>query len=250
MFSAKANTLSNLQMSLMFTTLIGFWYVDFTTVNIILAVIAFYCYNILGISITLHRYYTHKSFEFSSNLIKWVFTGLSIMSLRGSPIGWTYVHRLHHSFADTDRDPHSPYNLGLKLFFLKDVAPHSNKMNKFIVKDMMNKEQLFFNKYYFLLVLLGVILLGTLSLSAVYFLWVLPLTVVHITQAAFNYFAHTHGYRSNESKDKSTNNIFLWPFIMGDAWHNNHHSNAGSPTTKEKYWEIDPAAVIIKVIQK
>lgn len=250
MFAAKASTLSNLQMAVMFTTLVGLWYVDFTFINIALAIVAFYFYSIIGISITLHRYYTHKSFEFSSKIVRWFFTGLSVMSLRGSPIGWTYVHRLHHTFADTEKDPHSPYNLGLKLFFLKDVEAHSSKMNKFIVKDMINQEQLFINKYYFLLVIIGIVLLALISPSALYFLWVLPVTVVHVSQAAFNYFAHTHGYRSNESKDKSTNNIFLWPFIMGDAWHNNHHSNAASISTKEKYWEIDPAAFLIKVVQK
>lgn len=250
MFSAKASTLSNLQIAVSFAAMLGLWFLDVSLSNLLISVVAFYLYSIVGISITLHRYYTHKSFEFSSNLVKWIFTGISVLSLRGSPIGWTYIHRLHHSFADTEKDPHSPHTLGFRLFFLKDVDPHSSKINKFIVKDMMNKEQLFINNYYFLFILITIIILAMVSPSLVYFAWVLPVTVSHLSQSAFNYFAHTHGYQAATATDKSTNNFLLWPFILGDAWHSNHHSNAKSVTTKEKYWELDPAAVLIKVIQK
>lgn len=250
MFSAKATTLSNLQIAIAMATIIGFWFFPFTIHNIITTVVFFYLYNIVGISITLHRYYSHKSFEFSSSVVKWISTLFSIFSLRGSPIGWTYVHRLHHPYADTEKDPHSPHNLGLKLFFQKDVESHSSKMNMFMVKDLMSKEHLFINKYYFLIVLIWAAGLAIISPSLLYFAWILPIAIVQLSQSAFNYFAHTSGYRNKESKDKSTNNVFLWPFILGDAWHNNHHTNAGSFTTKEKSWEIDPAAWIIQIIKK
>lgn len=250
MFSAKASTLSNLQILVTVAALLGLWFLEFTFIDVVISAVAFYLYSIVGISITLHRYYTHKAFEFSSNFIKWIFTGIAILSLRGSPIGWTYIHRLHHSFADTEKDPHSPHTLGFRLFFIKAVEPHSSNMNKFIVKDMMNKEQLFINKHYFLFILSGILLLLLISPVLVYFVWVLPVAISHLSQAAFNYFAHTYGYKNASSTDKSTNNFLLWPFILGDAWHSNHHTNAKSYTTKEKYWELDPAALLIKVVQK
>lgn len=250
MFSAKASTLSNLQIIVSIIAVAGFWFFPFTITDIAVAVIFFYLYSIVGVSITLHRYYSHKSFEFSFAFVKWISTLISVFSLRGSPIGWAYIHRLHHPYADTEKDPHSPYNLGLKLFFLKDVEPHSSKMNIFMVKDMMSKEHLFINKYYFLLILMWLFLLAVINPSLIYFAWILPIAIVQFSQASFNYFAHTSGYRNKESKDKSTNNVFLWPFILGDAWHNNHHTNAGSFTTKEKSWEIDPAAWIIRTIKK
>jgi stearoyl-CoA desaturase (delta-9 desaturase) len=30
----------------------------------------------------------------------------------GSPIAFSYVHRLHHKFTDTENDPHSPKHIG------------------------------------------------------------------------------------------------------------------------------------------
>lgn len=250
MFSAKASTLSTLQVVIAIIALIGLLYVPISLTSIAIAIGFFYAYSILGTGIMLHRYYTHKSFEFAFTPIKWICTLIAIVSFRGSPIGWTYIHRMHHRFSDTPQDPHSPHNLGLKLFFIKDIEPHSSKMNIFMIKDLMTKEQLFINKYYFLIVLLWGVLLALISPYLLYFAWILPVTAVHFSQAAFNYFAHMHGYKSNESKDMSANNIFLWPFIMGDAWHNNHHTSAGSFTTKQKAWEIDPAAWFIKAVRK
>ena len=250
MFSANAKTLSNLQFVVILSAILGCVFLDFSIYYVLSSVVFFYLYSVLGISITMHRYYSHKSFEFASPIVKWFSTLMAIVSLRGSPLGWTYIHRLHHSHTDTESDPHSPHYLGLKLFFLKDIDPHSKKLNMFVVKDMMNKHQLFINKYYFLIVLCWVLCLMVINPLLVYFVWVLPAAVVHLSQAAFNYFAHTRGYRNFDSRDKSTNNIFLWPFIMGDAWHNNHHSNAKNLTTKVKQWEVDPAAWFIKVVKK
>lgn len=250
MFSANTKVLSNLQIIALILAGLGLVFLDLTFSYLMISVVFFYLYSIVGISITLHRYYSHKSFEFSNNLTKWISTLISILSLRGSPIGWVYIHRLHHSFTDTEKDPHSPHFLGLKLFFLKDIEPHANKMNIFIVKDMMRKEQLFINKYYFAIILAWLLILLIINPYLVYFAWILPVSVVHFSQAAFNYFAHTYGYRNNESNEKSTNSFFLWPFIMGDAWHNNHHTNAKSFTTKEKSWEIDPAAWFIRAVKK
>jgi stearoyl-CoA desaturase (delta-9 desaturase) len=42
----------------------------------------------------------------------------------------------------------------------------------------------------------------------------------------------------------------MWPFILGDAWHNNHHANAKDWKQGVKWWEIDPTSWIIKIIKK
>lgn len=250
MFSANAKILSNLQLVIILSAVAGLFFFEFTALSVLSSLVFFYLYSILGVSITLHRYYSHKAFEFRFSILKWISTAFALFSLRGSPLGWTYIHRLHHSFSDTEKDPHSPHHLGLKLFFLKDIDPHSRKMNIFLVKDMMNKEQLFINKNYFLFIIVWVAVLLILDPAVLYFLWILPAAIVHLSQAAFNYYAHNSGYRNNDSRDKSTNNIFLWPFIMGDAWHNNHHTNAGTVSTKQRLWEIDPASWIIGAIKK
>jgi stearoyl-CoA desaturase (delta-9 desaturase) len=95
-----------------------------------------------------------------------------------------------------------------------------------------------------------ILLLGVIDPSLIFYLWALPVFAVSVSQLAFNYFAHKHGYRNFATKDRSTNNAYLWPFILGDAWHNNHHNNPAAVTTRIKWWELDPVDFIIRVIKK
>jgi stearoyl-CoA desaturase (delta-9 desaturase) len=74
--------------------------------------------------------------------------------------------------------------------------------------------------------------------------------VVSVTQTMFNYFAHMKGYRNFETTDRSTNNLYLWPFILGDAWHNNHHANAQLVSTKVRRHEYDPISILINFIKQ
>lgn len=199
----------------------------------------------------LHRYYSHKSFEFKSNTIRQIFTIITILAGRGSPIGWSYIHRQHHAYSDTDRDPHSPKPLGYKLFgFGHYKAMESEKMKVFLVKDLMTKEQLFIHKYYMLLLLSFVAVLGFTSIELLYFVWILPASLVHLSQNNFNYFGHMYGYRNFATKDDSRNNIWLFPFILGEAWHNNHHAKPNSSTTKIKHREYDPIQLIIRLVSE
>ena len=66
-----------------------------------------YVITALGVEAGLHRYFTHRSFD-ASEPVK-VFLGVAgSMAAQGPVIFWVANHRLHHAFADTDRDPHSP----------------------------------------------------------------------------------------------------------------------------------------------
>jgi stearoyl-CoA desaturase (delta-9 desaturase) len=182
--------------------------------------------------------------------MKWICTLIALLSGRGSPIGWVYVHRIHHAYSDTEKDPHSPINLGFKLFGFKHIERHSGKMNYFLVKDLMNPTQIKINEYYFLILLAVALLLSIVSPEILYFVWVLPVFLIQLSQNSFNYFAHKNGYRNFDTKDNSTNNVWLWPLILGDAWHNNHHANAARLSTKVKPYEFDPASILANLIKK
>jgi stearoyl-CoA desaturase (delta-9 desaturase) len=223
----------------------------FSLSNLIISVISFYVLNILGNWMTLHRYFSHKSFEFKNNFLKWIFTILSILAGRGSPLGWSYLHRKHHAYSDTEKDPHSPRFLGYKIFgFSHYKKQEEEQMQIFIVKDLMTKEQLFIHKWYMCIVLLFVMVLACISIQLLYFIWILPAILVHISQNNFNYFGHTSGYKNFETTDDSKNNKWLFPFILGEAWHNNHHANPKNCTTKIKYSEYDPLMTFISMIKK
>ena len=60
----------------------------------------------------LHRYGAHKQFSMSKgwerffHLFAYVSMGASFLSARGYAI----LHRMHHAYSDTPKDPHSPTN--------------------------------------------------------------------------------------------------------------------------------------------
>lgn len=58
----------------------------------------------------LHRYAAHKAFtmnKFTEKVffvLTWIFQGSNYLS----PFGYGTMHRMHHAYADTEHDPHSP----------------------------------------------------------------------------------------------------------------------------------------------
>lgn len=249
---STARNINLLTLSITISTIVGLANLSmFTLFNLIIALVSFYILNILGNWMTLHRYFSHKSFEFKNDILKWFFTLLSVLSGRGSPLGWSYLHRKHHVYSDTEKDPHSPKYLGYKIFgFGHYKKQEEEPMQIFLVKDLMTKEQLFIHKWYIAIVLSFVFALAIINLELLYFIWILPAFLVHISQTNFNYFGHTTGYRNFVTKDDSRNNIWLFPFILGEAWHNNHHYDAKNYSMKKKPYEYDPMATIIDIIKK
>ena len=61
-------------------------------------------------SFFLHRYAAHQVFTMSKTMeritfiLTWVFQGSSCLSAYGYGI----MHRMHHAYTDTKKDPHSP----------------------------------------------------------------------------------------------------------------------------------------------
>jgi stearoyl-CoA desaturase (delta-9 desaturase) len=238
-----------LSVFLLVTSFVGLFYFDFTVNHMLLTLLFFYIYNILGNWMTLHRYYAHKSFEFKNNYLKYVFTIIALLTGRGSILGWVYIHRLHHAHADTDIDPHSPKYLGFKLFgFGHYKKLEEENMKLFLVKDLMTKDQLFYHKYYIGIILLFLMTFISINMEYAYFCWILPCLFVQISQNTFNYFGHMRGYRNFHIKDNSTNNFYLFPLILGECWHNNHHANPKDYSTKINANEVDPLGNFIKLV--
>ena len=246
-FGSTSKNISILTIAVFVSSIAGLFFVDYTTTNIIIMLTSFYVLNILGIWMMLHRYYSHKSFELNP-AFKWLFSVIALLAGRGSILGWVYLHRLHHAYSDEEKDPHSPHNLGYKLFGFGHMKKQEGKMKIFLVKELMTPEQLFIHKWYMLLLLPILVVLALIDLQLFYWAWLVPAMLIQLSTNNFNYFGHTSGYRNYATKDQSRNNALLWPIILGEAWHNNHHADAKNLSTRHKFWEIDPLEWVIKLI--
>ena len=72
---------------------------NFTLDNLLISLISFYILNIIGVWLTYHRYFSHRSFKFRNRIFEWIFTAIGVLTGRGSPISWVYLHRLHHKHS-------------------------------------------------------------------------------------------------------------------------------------------------------
>ena len=73
--------------------------------------IAFYLVSGLGISMGLHRYFTHGSFK-AVRGFKIALAIAGSLAIEGPVITWVADHRRHHKYSDKEGDPHSPWRFG------------------------------------------------------------------------------------------------------------------------------------------
>lgn len=216
--------------------------------NVLLICIGYFLFSGIGVSLMMHRYWTHRSFKFKSKIIERIFTVIAILAGRGSPIGWVYVHRLHHMYSDTLKDPHDADTVGWRIF-LPHTVKYGETIDNRVIRDLFDKEHLIINKYYMGFIILWSALLLVISPQLFFFLYAVPVMLTFISLDLFVLLTHKYGYRNFNTKDKSKNHWFISLILWGEGWHNNHHHNPKSYTTKIKWWEFDPLAYVIKLIK-
>lgn len=249
MFTASARFLSLIQLFSVIGAIIGLWFFEFTPLSWLTFLLGYFLYSGVGVSMMLHRYWTHKSFEFKSKTMMYICSWFALMAGRGSIIGWVHVHREHHAYSDTENDPHAPNVNGWRVFF-PHLMEYGKEIKRYLVRDLFNKEHITINKYYKLLIIGWAFLLFFINPWLFYFGWVLPIALTHLVLNSFTYFGHSHGYTNHQHRDESKN---LWPFavlLWGEGWHNNHHKNPSKWNLQENWWEIDLIAHIIRIVKK
>lgn len=207
----------------------------------------YFLFSCLGITITFHRFLTHKSFKFKYVFLEKLFILLGSLAGTGSALGWVAIHRHHHKHSDSKNDVHGPVR-GWKNY----VADYDDKVNYILVKDLISNKYILTLHNYGLLVLLiyyvFLLLLG--GFNAVALFGFIPQTLTNIISALCNWFSHKTGYVTYNTGDNSKNTWWLSIITWGDSWHNNHHAKPWLYSFSHKWWEIDISGIIIKSIMK
>ena len=69
--------------------------------------VVFYVLAVLGVTVGLHRHFTHQSFKARP----WLRVAMAIagsLAVQGNVLNWVADHRRHHAFSDREGD-HSPW---------------------------------------------------------------------------------------------------------------------------------------------
>ena len=184
------------------------------------ALIMFFLMKCIGHVIFYHRIITHNT-HVVHPVVRWIGTALGFYGSLITPISWAAMHINHHKYADTWKDPHPPTLLGWKAMFSicwNDAGPNSGDL-KTVVRLRKDKPSMFFEKYYWSLLIIPPTILYLLSPLAFWFFFFIPLTLsfwsMHIT---------VYGHDESGPKYKG---ILYGIISMGEHHHKWHHDNPG-----------------------
>jgi stearoyl-CoA desaturase (delta-9 desaturase) len=204
----------------------------------------------LGVSITYHRYLSHKSFK-TNSLFSKIGILLATYGIVGSSLAWVNNHRKHHRYTDKQGDPHSPMIYGyLKTQWLSMYT--SSETMKYVLEYINDDFQVLIHRYYYLihaLILMLFLVFTDIHVTSIYYL--APAAILWNMGSMINTICHNSlGYKNHILKDRSTNNFLLGVFVWGEGWHNNHHYMPARPKFGERWFEIDISYLIIQLIKK
>lgn len=208
-----------------------------------LALFGYYLYGCVGLSVGFHRYYAHRSFRIG----RWgevLFTLAGALGCSGSPAAWAVMHRQHHRHADTELDPHSPHQDGLKIMLIHRYHP-ANRRWEMRREFRRDRFQLWVHRNYVPLVLGFAGTLAVIDWRLLVFGWAVPVAIKLWMSGLTIYVTHRFGYQNAETKDESRNSWWLGILAWGEGWHNNHHASPGKWSFRKRAWEVDAGAVTI-----
>lgn len=211
----------------------------------------------------LHRYAAHNMFTMKKSweriffILTYVFQGSSFLN----PRAYAIMHRMHHTFSDTKRDPHSPHFFK-SVFSLMwntkevyvDLIQNKTKENEDFSQNVPTWPS--FEKFtdkWFHRIVWGALYTAfyVVFAEAWYFYLLLPVHFVMgpVHGAIVNWCGHKYGYRNfNDTKDHSRNSLPVDFLTMGELFQNNHHRYPYRANFAVKKFEFDPTFPIIKLL--
>ncbi|MCA9323446.1 MAG: acyl-CoA desaturase, partial [Planctomycetes bacterium] len=209
-----------------------------------------------------HRYFSHRAFK-TSRVFQGVMAVVGASAAQRGPLWWAAHHRGHHRHSDQPEDLHSPRQHGLlwshmgwfmtresfatRIDRVRDFAgfPELRFLDRF---DMVAPAILAGLLYAFGSLLAGVAP-GAGTSGAQMLVWGLISTIVlyHATYT-INSLAHRFGTRRFDTRDTSRNNFWLAFLTLGEGWHNNHHHHPASARQGFRWWEVDVAYYLLRIL--
>ena len=213
-------------------------------------------------SFFLHRYSAHKMFTMNKfwerffYIFTWVCQGSSYLS----PRAYGILHRMHHAFSDTEKDPHSPHhadNLFVMMWKTKNIY------NEYFKYKITPEERfaagipewrafdLFADSYFSRLGWGTAYVLFYIAFAPHWlFFLLLPIHFLMgpVHGAIVNWSGHMYGYSNFDNNDRSKNSLILDFLMLGELFQNNHHKLPKRPNFAVKWFEFDPTYPVVKML--
>jgi len=232
----------------------------------IISLAVMYLLTMCGMTIGLHRYFSHRCFE-TGPQVRFLLAVFGSMAAQAPLFYWVTTHRKHHAFSDRAADPHSPHVYRNKLLGMLDGLWHAhigwmfveNSADLSLSRDLMADPTLFWvHRTYLYWVAAGFLLpalvAGVLTQSwksaALGLLWggLVRCFVVNQATWSINSLCHYFGSRRFDAHDHSANNYLVALFTFGEGLQNNHHAFPSAARHSMAWWEPDFSGTLIALM--
>lgn len=209
-----------------------------------------------------HRYASHRMFTMGARTER-VFHALAYL-VQGasylSPRAYAVLHREHHAYSDTARDPHAPgffsnvfsmmWTTALRYgaHFERRSSPEPRFLGSYPDWPWLDR----IGSTWVVRLAWGTLYAGAyLGLATAW--WQFLLLPIHwlmgpIHGAIVNWCGHRYGYRNFDTTDQSRNFIPFDFLILGELFQNNHHRASSRLNFGARWFEVDPTFAVLRVL--
>lgn len=237
-------------------TLVGACFVRLRLATFVLAVATYFCFG-LGITGGYHRLWSHRSYE-AHWFVELILACFGAAAFEGSARYWCRLHRAHHRYVDSDRDPYAVEKgfWHAHMWWMVFKLPR-RRQGRVDISDLNENPILRFQHRYYLPI-------------AVLFAFIVPIAIstigwgdfwgglvyacfgrmLFVQQSTFcvNSLAHWWGVQTFSTGHTSYDSILTALVTLGEGYHNFHHEFPHDYRNGVRWYHWDPTKWSIRFL--
>lgn len=245
-----------LYQSILLLSLPFYFYYAPPSLGLILTTVLLISLTELSITAGYHRLYSHRAYK-ANRFLESIILFFSSMAMQGSALRWSYDHRIHHAFVDSDDDPYS-INKGFLYAHCLWILEKPRKIEDKVVSDLLSNPLVRLQHKWSvrLMIITNVLCLLTVGylfsdflgafVMAVWF----RLFICHHFTWFINSLAHTFGSKPFSQEMTAVNNWLISLVTFGEGYHNFHHTFANDYRNGIRWYHFDPTKWLIFALNK
>lgn len=210
----------------------------------------------LGITAGYHRLYSHRCYKVSP-IVDSIMIFFGTLATQGSIIRWSFDHRLHHAYVDTNDDPYS-IKKGFWYAHFLWLLEKPLEIQRKVVCDLFENKRIAWQHEHYLPLVIGVnafvfLLFGWLLndfLGSFFLILWGRMFLLHHSTWFINSLAHTWGDKPFSQEQSAVNNYIICFLTFGEGYHNYHHTFANDYRNGIRWYHFDPSKWLIWTLSK
>ncbi|PWY63128.1 stearoyl-CoA desaturase [Aspergillus eucalypticola CBS 122712] len=210
--------------------------------------VAYYFYTALGVTAGYHRLWAHRSY--TATLPLRVILALAAGgSFQGSARWWARLHRSHHRYTDTERDPYSVHKgIFYAHFGWMILKQNPKRFGRTDISDLNADPVVVWQHRHFMEIVILMGLVVPMLVAGIWgdwwggFVYAGILRIFFVQQATFcvNSLAHWLGEQPFDDRNSPRDHVITALATMGEGYHNFHHEFPSDYRNAIRWYQYDP----------